>query len=87
MPMLRGAFPENFNGSKCTVSVSQENKMFLSILNNTTNVEYLSSVISKLVKKMITLEFEASEVSEDSIDKEERIKNFFKDFNNVLEIK
>lgn len=87
MPMLQGAFPEKFNGTKCIVSVSQENKMFLSILNNATNMEYLNALISKLVKKLITLEFEASEISEDSINKEERIKNFFKDFNNVLEIK
>ncbi|GAB6107481.1 DNA polymerase III subunit gamma/tau [Fusibacter bizertensis] len=87
MPMLQGAFPEKFNGTKCTVSVSQENKMFLTILNNATNADYLNALISRLVKKMIVLEFEASEISEDAINKEERIKNFFKDFNNVLEIK
>lgn len=87
MPMLQGAFPEKFNGTKCTVSVSQENKMFLTILNSATNLDYLNALISKLVKKIIVLEFEASEISEDAINKEERIKNFFKDFNNVLEIK
>lgn len=87
MPMLQGALPYSYNGTKCLVNVSPENKMFLSILNSNANVNALGLMLSRLVKKNIQLEFVSEEVQTDKGNEEELIKDFFKDYTNVLEIK
>ncbi len=87
MPMLQGALPYSYNGTKCLVNVSPENKMFLSILNSNANVSALGMMLSRLVKKNIQLEFVSEEVHTNKDSEEEQIKDFFKDYTNVLEIK
>ncbi|OJV62923.1 MAG: hypothetical protein BGO41_09465 [Clostridiales bacterium 38-18] len=87
MPMLQGALPYSYNGTKCLVNVSPENKMFLSILNSNANVSALGMMLSRLVKKNIQLEFVSEEVQTNKDSEEEQIKDFFKDYTNVLEIK
>ena len=87
MPMLQGASPYAYNGTKCQVNVSPENKMFLSILNSNANVNALGLMLSRLVKKNIQLEFVSEEVQSGKESEEEQIKDFFKDYTNVLEIK
>ena len=61
--------------------------MFMPMLGNAANAEYLNAKISSLVKKLLVLEYDIIESSQDTNDKEAQIKNYFKDFNNVLEIK
>jgi len=85
--MLQGASPYAYNGTKCQVNVSPENKMFLSILNSNANVNALGLMLSRLVKKNIQLEFVSEEVQSGKESEEEQIKDFFKDYTNVLEIK
>jgi DNA polymerase-3 subunit gamma/tau len=87
MPMLQGALPYSYNGTKCQVNVSPENKMFLSILNSNANVNALGLMLSRLIKKNIQLEFVSEEIQSKKESEEEQIKDFFKDYTNVLEIK
>ena len=87
IPLLQGSQPVKLNHNKCLVSLLPESKMFMSMLGNAANAEYLNAKISSLVKKLLMLEYDIIESSQDTNDKEAQIKNYFKDFNNVLEIK
>jgi len=87
IPLLHGSRPVKLTHNRCLVSLLPESKMFTPMLNNTANSEYLNTQISKLIKKLIVLEYDIIESNQDNIDKEAQIKNYFKDFNDVLEIK
>lgn len=91
IPLLQGSQPVKLNHNRCLVSLMPESKMFMSMLGTPANAEYLNAKISSLVKKILVLEYDIIESSQDSTqdsnDKEAQIKNYFKDFKNVLEIK
>lgn len=87
IPLLQGSAPIKLTHNRCSVALLPESKLFTPMLNNTANSEYLNTQISKLVKKLIVLEYDIIESSQETVDKEAQIKNYFKDFNNVLEIK
>jgi len=99
IPLLQGSQPVKLNHNRCLISLLPESKMFMSMLGTPANAEYLNSKISSLVKKLLVLEYDIIESSQDltqnatqdstqdSNDKEAQIKNYFKDFKNVLEIK
>ena len=87
IPLLQGSTPIKLTHNRCSVALLPESKLFTPMLNNTANSEYLNTQISKLVKKLIVLEYDIIESSQETVDKEAQIKNYFKDFNNVLEIK
>ncbi len=95
IPLLQGSQPVKLNHNRCLISLLPESKMFMSMLGTPANAEYLNSKISSLVKKLLVLEYDIIESSQDSTqdstqdsnDKEAQIKNYFKDFKNVLEIK
>lgn len=87
LPLLAGSRPIKFSGNRCTVALQPESKLFTGMLSTTSNSEYLNLVISKLVKKVILLEFDVVEPEDDLIDKESQIKDYFKEYKNVLEIK
>jgi DNA polymerase-3 subunit gamma/tau len=87
-PILEKSEPILLKGDKCMVSIAPENKMFLSLLVNTSNTEYLNGLASKLVKKSLTLDYEvATEQVENKDSEEAQIMDYFKDYKNVLEIK
>lgn len=87
LPLLTGSHPIRFSGNRCTIALLPESKLFTGMLSTASNSEYLNSVISKLVKKVILLEFEVVEPEDDLMDKESQIKDYFKEYKNVLEIK
>lgn len=87
LPVLSGSKPIKFNGNRCTVALLPDSKLFTGMLSTASNSDFLNNVISKLLKKVIVLEFEVIEAEDDLLDKESQIKDFFKDYKNVLEIK
>lgn len=87
MPLIHGSQPLGLSGNRCLVGLNPESKLFTGLLNTPSNCEYLNNTISKLVKKITILEFNVIDGDENSIDKEAQIKNYFKDFKDVLEIK
>lgn len=87
-PILEKSEPILLRGDRCIVSITPENKMFLGLLANTSNTEYLNGLVSKLVKKSLTLDYEvATEQIESNNSEEAQIMDYFKDYKNVLEIK
>lgn len=87
-PILEKSEPILLKGDRCMVSITSENKMFLSLLTNASNTEYLNGLASKLVKKSLILDYEvAAELVESKDSEEAQIMDYFKDYKNVLEIK
>lgn len=87
MPLLQGSQPVKLTHNRCLVSLLPESRMFMPMLGNTANAEYLNAKISSLLKKILVLEYDIIDSSQETSDKEAQIKNYFKEFNNVLEIK
>lgn len=87
MPALHASKPIKLNQSKCMVALHPANKLFKSILSNPSNSEFLNKLITKMMKKIITLEFDVYDQEDSPADKEEQIRNYFKEYNDVLEIK
>ena len=87
MPLVHGSQPLGLSGDRCLVGLNPESKLFTGLLNTPSNCQYLNSTISNLVKKLIVLEFNVLDSDGDTLDKEAQIKNYFKDFKDVLEIK
>lgn len=87
IPVLQGSKPIKLNNNRCLVLLLPESKMLMPLLGSATNAEYLNSKISSLVKKLLVLEYDIIDSSQETVDKEAQIKNYFKDFKNVLEIK
>lgn len=87
IPALQGSKPYKLSHNKCIVSLHPANKLFKSILSNPTNSDYLNKLMTRMIKKIMTLEFDVIEQEDTCDDKEEQIRNFFKEYNDVLEIK
>lgn len=88
IPVLHGSRPSEIQNNRVKVVILPDSKMFMNLLSNPINSEYLNGLISRLVKKMLVLEYEVLELLEDDVlDKEAQIKNYFKAYENVLEIK
>jgi len=87
IPVLQGSKPVKLNHNKCLVELLPESKMLMPLLNTPANAEYLNAKISSLVKKLLVLEYDIIESSQEITDKEAQIKSYFKEFKNVLEIK
>lgn len=88
IPVLHGSRPSEIHNNRIKVVILPDSKMFMSLLSNPGNSEYLNGLISKLAKKLLVLEYEALELKEDdTLDKEAQIKKYFKEYQNVLEIK
>lgn len=91
-PILMDSAPVELKGNRCLVGVAPENKMFVTMLTNSANSDYLNGLISRLVKKSISLEFtvgsreESNEINADKSE-EAQILDYFKDYKDVLEIK
>lgn len=87
IPALQGSKPYKLMQNKCIIALHPANKLFKSILSNPTNSDYLNKLMTRMIKKIITLEFDVID-QEDTLDeKETQIRNFFKEYNDVLEIK
>lgn len=87
LPALQGSKPYKLMQNKCIIALHPANKLFKSILSNPTNSDYLNKLMTRMIKKIITLEFDVID-QEDTLDeKETQIRNFFKEYNDVLEIK
>lgn len=86
LPLLKGSIPIKFQGNRCMIALLPDSKLFTGMLSTASNSEYLNNLISKLVKKLIVLEYEVVENEDDSDDKASQIKDFFKDYKNILEI-
>lgn len=87
IPALQGSKPNKLSHNKCIVALHPANKLFKSILSNPTNSDYLNKLMTRMIKKIITLEFDVIDQEDTRDDKEEQIRNFFKEYNDVLEIK
>jgi DNA polymerase-3 subunit gamma/tau len=87
LPLLQGSKPIKFQGNRCMIGLLPESKIFTGMLNTASNSEYLNNLLSRLVKKQIVLEYDVLESEDDGDDKTSQIKDFFKDYKNVLEIK
>lgn len=87
IPALQGSKPYKLSHNKCIVALHPANKLFKSILSNPTNSDYLNKLMTRMIKKIITLEFDVIDQEDTRDDKEEQIRNFFKEYNDVLEIK
>lgn len=88
IPVLHGSRPAEINNNRVKVVILPDSKMFMNLLSNPGNSEYLNGLISRLVKKLLVLEYDVLELIEDDVlDKEAQIKNYFKAYQNVLEIK
>lgn len=87
VPVIHDSKPVKLSNDRCVISLTPESKMFTAMLSNPSNAAYMNQLISSLVKHNIQLEFEVTEDQLKENDKEAQIKNFFKDFEDVLEIK
>lgn len=88
IPVLHGSRPSEIHNNRIKVVILPDSKMFMNLLSNPGNSEYLNGLISRLVKKLLVLEYDVLELIEDDVlDKEAQIKNYFKAYQNVLEIK
>ena len=88
IPVLHGSRPSEVNNNRIKVVILPDSKMFMNLLSNPGNSEYLNGLISRLIKKILVLEYDVLELVEDDLlDKEAQIKNYFKAYQNVLEIK
>lgn len=91
-PILMGSEPMELKGNRCLIGVASENKMFVTMLTNPSNSEYLNGLISRLLKKNITLDFsirtnEEADNNQSESSEEAQIMDYFKDYKDVLEIK
>lgn len=87
IPALQGSKPYKLMQNKCIVALHPANKLFKSILANPTNSDYLNKLMTRMIKKVLSLEFDVIDQDDSSDDKEAQIRNFFKEYNDVLEIK
>lgn len=87
VPVIHDSIPIKFSNDRCVVALTPESKMFTAMLSNPSNATYMNQTISSLVKHNIQLEFEVAEEHIKENDKEAQIKKYFKDFEDVLEIK
>jgi DNA polymerase-3 subunit gamma/tau len=90
-PALTGAVPVEVVGDKINVLLTKDNKLFVGLLMSQNNLAYMVTLMESLLKQKVTLHFEAAE---DKIDhgeltqnNETQVKDFFKEFGNILEIK
>jgi len=90
-PALSGAVPVEITGDKINVLLTKENKLFVGLLMSQQNLAYMVALMKRLLKQTVTLHFEAAEDKRDHQDitqnNESQVKDFFKDFGNILEIK
>ncbi|MDK2867670.1 MAG: polymerase subunit gamma/tau [Clostridiales bacterium] len=91
-PALEGAAVTDVSGNKITIGLKAENKLFVGVLESKQNYDYLNQLMHALVKHVIQLTFIAIEDkkgSDEPIEKqnEQEIMAFFKDYQDVLEIK
>jgi len=88
MPVFENASPLTLSGNRITIGIAPEDKLFINIVQNTANLKYLETLMSKLLKKMISLQFEIKEEEhKEALNPEEQVKDYFKDYKDVLEIK
>ncbi|MCA0384958.1 MAG: DNA polymerase III subunit gamma/tau [Firmicutes bacterium] len=87
VPVIHDSIPIKFSNDRCVVALTPDSKMFTAMLSNPSNATYMNQTISSLVKHNIQLEFEVAEEHIKENDKEAQIKKYFKDFEDVLEIK
>lgn len=87
-PFFEGSKPIALQSGRCTVGITQENKLFLNVLGNETNSKELSQMFSHCMKKNIFLVFVA--VGEKEAPKEnprEALNAYFGAYKNVMTIK
>ncbi|MBS7526543.1 DNA polymerase III subunit gamma/tau [Fusibacter paucivorans] len=91
-PALEGAAVADVSGNKITIGLRAENKLFVGVLESKQNYDYLNQLMHSLVKHVIQLAFMAvdnEKASDEPIEKqkEQEIMAFFKEYQDVLEIK
>ncbi|GAU75770.1 DNA polymerase III subunit gamma/tau [Fusibacter sp. 3D3] len=88
MPVFENATPLTLNGNRITIGIAPEDKLFINIVQNAVNLRYLEALMSRLLKKLISLQFEIKEEEhKEALDPEEQVKDYFRDYKDVLEIK
>jgi DNA polymerase-3 subunit gamma/tau len=91
-PALDGAGVLDVSGSRITIGLKAENKLFVGVLESKQNYDYLNQLMRTLVKHVSQLAFTTIEnealVGESKEKKnEQEIMAFFNDYKDVLEIK
>lgn len=88
MPVFENATPLTLSGNRITIGIAPEDKLFINIVQNAVNLKYLETLMSRLLKKIISLQFEIKEEEhKEALNPEEQVKDYFKDYKDVLEIK
>lgn len=86
-PFFIGSKPQEILGNKCTIAISSENKLFISVLSSPNNINDLNLMLGRLVKKNIQISFSVSDDVMKHVNTTEEIKNYFEAYKNVLQIK
>jgi len=90
-PALTDAKPVEIAGNKVKILLTNNNKLFVGLLMSQQNLAYMTTLMETLLKQKVTLYFEAAEderKSENATQNNEaQVKDFFKEFGNILEIK
>lgn len=88
MHVFEDATPLTLNGNRITIGIAPVNKLFMNIVQNASNLKYLENLMSRLLKKLVALQFEIKEEAyKEAQNPEEQVKDYFKDYKDVLEIK
>ncbi len=86
-PFFDNSKPVAVKGMQCTIALTGENKLFIGVLTNPSNLEALNHIMSTHVKKNVQLTFIVSDEASKPSDMKEEVKNYFEAYKNVLEIK
>ena len=91
-PVLEGAIVHSIKGTNITIALIPQNQMFIGLLESKQNYDYLKNLISNLLQAIVNLVFVVQELEKSreevkSVDEEQAIMDFFKDYKDVLEIK
>ncbi len=88
MHVFDNAVPLTISGNRITIGIAPENKLFMAMIQNPVNVKYLEHLMAKLVKKMVSVQFEIMEdTKKEAQDPESQVRDYFKEYKDVLEIK
>ncbi|MBF4695455.1 DNA polymerase III subunit gamma/tau [Fusibacter ferrireducens] len=88
MPVFENATPLTLSGNRVTIGIASEDKLFINIVQNAANLKYLESLMSRLLKKLVSLHFEIKEEEhKKALNPEDQVRDYFKDYKDVLEIK
>jgi len=84
-PALEGSEPVFVDNNCVTVYLKPEQQLFIALLTSPQNLKYLTILLSDLAGASLKLKFDIK--AKEETDNEAQLKDFFKDFDDILEIK